>query len=122
MELKITKTDNQIGVNFDGDWTIDDTLTALFTVQLECMKKFINSVEPTVSPETLQALKEDLYDKYNAGASNILYLFIPDKELHPDLTVEAMKEAEDNYMYRRLNRQTRRGIDKNERLHKMPKV
>ena len=90
-------------------------MTILFTVQLEFMKNFMHQVENSESaptPEQLKAIKEDLYDKYNAGASNVLYLFIPDQELRPDLTVEAMKEAEDRYMYNQLNRKARREVDK----------
>ncbi len=97
----------------DSPARIDDLMTILFTLQLDLMKNFVEHVEKSgATLDQIKAVKEDLYDKYNAGASNVLYLFIPDQELRPDLTVEAMKAAEDKYMYNQLNRQARREVDK----------
>lgn len=114
LTIELNEETNQISTNVDKPTPIDDMMTILFTIQLEFMKSFIAQVEKSgeATPEQLQTLKEDLYDKYNAGASNVLYLFAPDEELHPDLTVEAMKAAEDKYMYNSLNRQARRQVDK----------
>ena len=113
LEIELTE-DNKIKTQIDTPIPIDDLMPILFTVQLSYMRQFMKqaSEDPEVTPEILQGLKEDLYDKYNAGASNVLYLFAPDEELRPDLTVEAMKEAEDRYMYNQLNRETRRKLDK----------
>lgn len=108
MKITITNKDNQITTTSDEPIRIDDLMTILFTVQLQAM----NQVKNSTPEEHRQKVLEDLYDKYNAGASNLLYLFAPDEELHPDLTVEAMKEAEDRYMYNHMNRETRRQIDK----------
>ena len=115
MKITIELNDkNQVLSQLDEPMAIDDILPMLFTVQLSYMRSFIEHVKEKsdITPENLQNLKEDLYDKYNAGASNVLSLFIPDKELRPDLTVEAMKAAEDQYMYNQLNRKNRRELDK----------
>lgn len=115
MKITIELNDkNQVLSQLDEPMAIDDILPMLFTVQLSYMRSFIEHVKEksNITPENLQNLKEDLYDKYNAGASNVLSLFIPDKELRPDLTVEAMKAAEDQYMYNQLNRKDRRELDK----------
>lgn len=113
LEIELTE-DNKIKTQIDTPMPIDDLMPILFTVQLSYMRQFMKQIEESgeLSSEQIQALKEDLYDKYNAGASNVLYLFAPDEELRPDLTVEAMKEAEDRYMYNQLNRETRRKLDK----------
>lgn len=113
LEIELTE-DYKIKTQIDTPMPIDDIMPILFTVQLSYMQQFMKNVtlDPDITPEQVQALKEDLYDKYNAGASNILYLFAPDTELRPDLTVEAMKEAEDKYMYNQLNRKARREVDK----------
>ena len=104
---------NQITSSTDKPIRIDDMMTLLFTMQLESMNSIKEKAKAdNISQDQLQEIIENLYDNYNAGASNVLYLFAPDKELHPDLTVEAMKEAEDRYMYNRLNRESRRSIDK----------
>lgn len=115
MKLTIEVTeDNKVLSQIDEPISIDNLMPVLFTVQLSYLRASISQFEqmPDITPEQLQALKEDLYDKYNAGASNVLSLFIPDKELRPDLTVEAMRFAEDQYMYNQLNRKERRELDK----------
>ena len=113
MEIKINLDDQgKLTSACDQPVRIDDLMTILFTVQLNTMQTFLKSLENQATPEQIKLIKEDLYDKYNAGASNLLYLLIPDKELRPDLTVEAMKEAEDRYMYNQLNRKARREVDK----------
>lgn len=113
LTIELNEETKQLTTSIDKGIRIDDMMTVLFTIQLEIMKNFLSQVASSgATEEQLQTLKEDLYDKYNAGASNVLYLFAPDEELHPDLTVEAMKEAEDRYMYNSLNRESRREIDK----------
>lgn len=104
---------NQITTSATTPINIQDLMTVLFTLQLQALNNIKEKAQSdNLSPEQLDELIGNLYDNYNAGASNVLYLFAPDKELHPDLTVEAMKEAEDRYMYNHLNRETRRQIDK----------
>lgn len=113
LTIELNEETKQLTTSIDKGIRIDDMMTVLFTIQLEIMKNFLSQVASSgATEEQLQTLKEDLYDKYNAGASNVLYLFAPDEELHPDLTVEAMKEAEDRYMYNSLNRESRRELDK----------
>lgn len=113
LEIELTE-DNKIKTQIDTPMAIDDLMPILFTVQLSYMRQFMKQIEESgeLSSEQIQGLKEDLYDKYNAGASNVLYLFAPDEELRPDLTVEAMRYAEDQYMYNQLNRAERRALDK----------
>lgn len=119
--INLDEEKNQMETNIDKPVRIDDLMTIFFTLQLDLMNNFIKQIADSGAPEEhIKAVKEDLYDKYNAGASNLLYLFIPDQELRPDLTVEAMKEAEDRYMYNQLNRKARREVDK--KTHNQTKV
>lgn len=111
--IEVDEKTGHIDTNFDKPVRIDDFMTVLFTVQLEMMKGTLAQAKKAGhSEQELTQIRDNLYDNYNAGASNVLYLFAPDNELHPDLTVEAMKAAEDQYMYNQLNRKTRREIDK----------
>lgn len=111
--IELDEKTGKIDTNFDKPVRLDDFMTVLFTVQLEMMKGTLAQAQKSdLTPEQINLIRDDIYDKYNAGASNVLYLFAPDNELHPDLTVEAMKAAEDKYMYNQLNRKTRREIDK----------
>lgn len=111
--IELDEKTGKIDTNFDKPVRIDDFMTVLFTVQLEMMRGTLAQAEKAGhTPQEIEQIRDNLYDNYNAGASNVLYLFAPDNELHPDLTVEAMKAAEDQYMYNQLNRETRREIDK----------
>ena len=112
LTIELNEETNQISTHIDKPTQIDDMMTILFTIQLEVLKSTLENAKESHTEEQIKAIKEDLYDKYNAGASNVLYLFAPDEELRPDLTVEAMKEAEDRYMYNQLNRKARREVDK----------
>ena len=114
LTINWNKETNQVASSSDEPIRIDELMTLLFTVQLASMNEMKEQAQndKTLTPEQVQDIIGTLYDNFNAGASNVLYLFCPDKELHPDLTVEAMKEAEDKYMYNHLNRETRREIDK----------
>lgn len=111
--IEVDEKTGKIDTNFDKPVRMDDFMTVLFTVQLEMMKNSLAHAQKSdLTEDQINLIRDDMYDKYNAGASNVLYLFAPDNELHPDLTVEAMKAAEDQYMYNQLNRKTRREIDK----------
>ena len=119
--IELDESTNQISINSEGNIRVDDALGITLTAQLAIMRAVLEkSKADGATKEELQTIKEDLYDKFNAGASNILYLFAPDEELHPDLTVEAMKAAEDKYMYNQLNRKARREVDK--KTHNQTKV
>ena len=119
--IELDESTNQISINSEGNIRVDDALGITLTAQLAIMRAVLEkSKADGATKEELQTIKEDLYDKFNAGASNILYLFAPDEELHPDLTVEAMKAAEDKYMYNQLNRKARREVEK--RTHNQTKV
>lgn len=119
--IELDESTNQISINAEGNIKVDDALGITLTAQLAIMRDVLEKSKANgATKEELQTIKEDLYDKFNAGASNILYLFAPDEELHPDLTVEAMKAAEDKYMYNQLNRKARREIDK--KTHNQTKI
>jgi hypothetical protein len=68
----------------------DDFLTVFGTVLLATMQGQVDRAPE----EAKQTLMEDIYDKVNFMASNILSLFAPDLELRPHLTSEAILEAE----------------------------
>jgi hypothetical protein len=114
ININLNEETNEVEVKTDKPINIQELMTIFFTMQLEAMNNVKRKAQddPSLSEQQKQEIIESLYDNYNAGASNVLYLFAPDEELHPDLTVEAMKEAEDRYMYNKLNRESRREVDK----------
>jgi hypothetical protein len=56
-----------------------------------------------VPEEHKQAVKEEMYDMFNIGASNVLQEFAPDIEARPDLTTEAIMKAEDEIMEEKIH-------------------
>lgn len=96
-EIKITIKDGKILLHSENKLTLEDMMTVLFTVQLQMLR---NCTPPTDDPN-FETIRDLLYDQYNIGASNVLYLYAPDSTLRPDLTEEALRhdlEAEDRYM------------------------
>jgi hypothetical protein len=60
----------------------------------------MNAIVAAASEDMRQAVKEDLYDMYNAAASNVLRYFAPEIDMHPTLTTQAILEAEDKIIER----------------------
>ena len=66
----------------------------LATAQLNFMRTIMQSV-----PEKhLLEMKQLLFDEYNEAASNLLAAFAPEIDLRPDLTEEALRESELNFL------------------------
>jgi hypothetical protein len=72
-------------------------------------------------------LKEKFYDAFNVYVSNVLAAFIPDKDLRPDMTMDAIMSKENEIIeekYSHINREDRRKAARNiarekKRLSKM---
>lgn len=60
------------------------------------MLKYFVSIQDT--EEEKKACAEELYDMFNIQASTLLQELIPDKELRPDLTAEAIMEKENEIL------------------------
>lgn len=60
------------------------------------MLKYFVSIQET--DEEKKACAEELYDMFNIQASVLLQNLIPDKELRPDLTAEAIMEKENEIL------------------------
>lgn len=73
---------------------IRDIMAVLSTATLGFMKTLVGTV-----PDNLkQSVTESLYDMYNASASHILEVFAPDIEMRPNLTAEAILQAENKIL------------------------
>lgn len=72
-------------VNMKNKIDLPELIQVLLSLCLEAMTKVAKE-----APE----LKEDIYDKFNYGASTVLSLFAPELELRPNLTAQAILEAE----------------------------
>lgn len=89
-QIHIQIKDGQVKISHEKPMAITDFLQVMSTSILAAMNGILNSV-----PEAnQQEVKEDLYDMYNAAASNTLNIFAPDIEMRPHLTAQAILEAE----------------------------
>ena len=72
-----------------------DLSAILLTGILNSLIYFVNKQE---TEEEKKACAEELYDMFNLQASALLEQLIPDKELRPDLTAEAIMRAENEIL------------------------
>lgn len=96
MEIKIIidKETNKVDLESSEPIRVDDLMTVLFTVQLSMLRE----ATPSEDDPNYKVIRDLLYDNFNVGASTVLSMYAPDNTLRPDLTAEAMLEAENNYM------------------------
>lgn len=95
--------DNQIYINVNGGKVkisykhpipFTEFLQIVSTGILAAMKGIVSK---TPEPQKKE-VTEDLYDMYNAAASNTLFYFAPEVEMRPHLTTQAILEAEDRLL------------------------
>lgn len=82
--------DGTLQLHTDSPILLDDFITATLTAQLSMMKRCVDDAPA----ETQQGIQQNIYDMYNAAASHVLAKFAPELELHPNLTTQAILEAE----------------------------
>lgn len=82
--------DGTLQLHTDSPILLDDFITATLTAQLSMMQHCVDD-----TPEEIrQGVKQNIYDMYNNAASYTLAKFAPELELHPNLTTQAILEAE----------------------------
>ena len=95
-QIHIKIKDEQVTCHTDKDMSIQDILQATCTATLGMLKRLVE----LAPEESKQEIKEDLYDMYNAAASNTLRYFAPDIDMRPHLTSQAILEAENEIIER----------------------
>ena len=106
---------NKVHVTYERPTlTLADFLQVISTGILQAMNSIVAAAPVDQRPQ----VKEDLYDMYNAAASNTLNYFAPEIEMRPHLTTQAILEAENNIINRQYekiaNRKQRRVMAKKE--------
>lgn len=93
--------DNRVTVSFkDKTLNISDFIQVVSTGILSAMLSVVQA-----TPEgQRQPVKEALYDTYNMTASGVLKYFAPEIELRPNLTAQAILEAEDKIIEKEYNK------------------
>lgn len=100
--LIIGQADDQLIATLSNGLDFGSAMKMLGTLSLHVLNAYAQA-----NPKA----KEELYQAYNYQASNVLAAFIPDAELRPDITAEAIMQLEDEMIakkYDKLNREARR--------------
>lgn len=100
MKITLITTKKGVQIKSDTNATFDEMMEILLTATEGLMHNFADKVPK----RHRQILKERIYDNFNDAASNILDGFIPEKELRPDLTAEAIKRMEDEIMKEHIDK------------------
>ena len=88
--LTITVDDNQVSMHTSGPISFEDLISLTSTVTLGYMRQIRDNTPADKQADAVNTL----YDAYNFAVSHVLEAFAPDKELRPNLTSQAILEAE----------------------------
>ena len=94
--------DDKVRVSYKKELPLMDFLQITLTGILNAM---LQIVKVSDNPELT---KEELYDMFNKAASRTLEIFAPEIEMRPDLTTQAILEAEDKIIERALKGQKKK--------------
>ena len=88
--LTIEVDDSGVSMHTSGPITFEDLISLTSTVTLGYMNKLKDAAPEDKKEECV----DTLYDAYNFAVSHVLEAFAPEKELRPNLTSQAILEAE----------------------------
>lgn len=100
MKTKTQPQKKMFAITTDGAVVASDTFTVeeFLSATLNCTLGVLNATVAKTPPEEREQCREAMYDLFNQSASALLEVFIPDKELRPDLTAEAIMKMENNLL------------------------
>ena len=100
--VHIQVQDDKVSISYNHSITLPDFITLMSTAILSAMQQTVASV-----PEAeREHAKEEIYDMYNAAASNTLHYFAPEIDMRPHLTTQAILEAENAIIERMCQTET----------------
>lgn len=100
-QIHFNVNNNKVKVSFRKPVSLPDFLQIVQSGILTALNSYLKSAS---NEETA---KKELYDLYNTACSNTLHYFAPEYDLRPDLTAQAILQAENdiiNREYRKLKR------------------
>ena len=95
--ITITVKDGTVKLDLSNLIDASDLMNITFTALLKAMVSTVESQHE----EYQDQCKADVYDMFNAGASNTLMYFAPEYEIRPNLTAQAILKAEDDILLQR---------------------
>ena len=113
LTLTIAEDNQKVSIRADENLSFPEVMQAMSTAILHIMRdctdftvKQILAQNPdhedqaTLKEAATKRCKEELYDMFNCAASNVLCAFAPEIEAHPDLTAQALLDAENAFLQR----------------------
>ena len=91
--IKLDKN-KQLEVEARGCYLPDAIQLCLAAIESMCKQTLSRAEDPNL----VKSLEEDMYEMINLGASTLLSRLFPEIEMRPDVTVDALLEAEDALM------------------------
>lgn len=95
---KMISINEQGGILASEPITVPSILDLMFTGLYNIMQDVI-AKQPE---DEREKAREDMYDMFNLSSSAFLSALIPDKELRPDLTAEAILEMENKILEKKV--------------------
>lgn len=99
MTIKVrVDANDKLNVELSKPTSVQDILSTLLCGCLATLRSVVDKAREEEGEEVALQVRDEMYDIFNTGASNILEAFAPDKELRPDITAEALLELENSYI------------------------
>ena len=86
--------DNRLEVKADGIILPEAIQLCLASIEAMCKATLARADDPNL----VKSLEEDMYEMINIGASSLLDKMFPHIEMRPDITVDALMEAENKLL------------------------
>ena len=83
--------DNKLTVEANGIILPEAINLCLAAIEAMCRQTLSRATDPNL----VKSLEEDMYEMINVGASSLLEKLFPEIEMRPDVTVDALREAEE---------------------------
>lgn len=90
IHISLDKKTNQVTVEANGVILPDALRLCLTAMESLCKANLSRAKDPAL----IKALEEDMYEMINLGASTLLSRLFPNIDMRPDITVDALLEAE----------------------------
>jgi len=97
IQMALNKAD-ELSIAVEGAAVPQIINLCLATIELVCKKSIASAIEQGKDELFIKAIEEDMYEMINMGASSLLTKCFPGIEMRPDLTVEAVLDAENTLL------------------------
>ena len=112
LTLTIAEDNQKVSIRADENLSFPEVMqamsTAILHIMRDCTDFTVNQIlaqnpdqdQAALKEAATKRCKEELYDMFNCAASNVLCAFAPEIEAHPDLTAQALLDAENAFLQR----------------------